>query len=62
MRQSLGQQIKEERKLQGITQIELANKSGLNQQDISNLENGKIPNPEKLEKIGKVLGKYFKLV
>ncbi|WP_315080835.1 helix-turn-helix transcriptional regulator [uncultured Clostridium sp.] len=61
---SIGEKIKELRKLKGLTQEELANKCGLSKNGLWNYENNKRnPNTEILERIAKVLGvPLYKLI
>ena len=51
-----GEKIKEARKTQGMTQVELAQKIGCSQANLAQYETGKrIPRPEMLEKIAAIL-------
>ena len=54
---NIGQAVKEVRKALGVTQKELAEKSGLTQGAISQLENSQThPNKETLKSVGDALG------
>ena len=54
---SIAAELLELRKQHGMTQIELANASGVNQSEISRIENGTAnPSQETLDAIGKVWG------
>ena len=55
--------LAEARKAQGLTQAELAKRSGVNQADISRIENGDInPTLSTLEKLAKACGKKVVLI
>ena len=53
----LGTKIKELRTKQGLTQIELAEKTGLTERTIQRIENNEVePSKHSLKKMGEVLG------
>jgi len=52
-----GKRIKEIRERQGMTQVELSQKSGISQEHISRIENGKfIPNVKTADKLAQAMG------
>ncbi|WEK17879.1 MAG: helix-turn-helix transcriptional regulator [Candidatus Pedobacter colombiensis] len=51
----IGRNIQAIRKLRGIKQIDFANEMGVNQQNISRMENNKRVSEEKLEQASKIL-------
>lgn len=53
---NLSSKLKMMRTQQGLTQLELANKIGVSESYICQIENGKMISIKKLEKLAKVLG------
>jgi ribosome-binding protein aMBF1 (putative translation factor) len=59
----LAVQVMERRELLGLTQIELADKTGIDQGDISRIERGSIfPNEKTLLRFADVLGAEWRLI